>query len=386
MAAQNDLSYHYDYIISGAGCAGLSLVVHMIKSGRFNNKKILLVDKLSEKKNDRTWCFWETEPGMFEPIVYHRWEKAWFYGEDFSSLLSLQPYEYKLIRGIDFYNYCFDLIREQPNIDTRFGEVRSLTSDETGTTLYLDDVTYTCQFIFNSILFEKPLPGKNVYYLLQHFKGRVIETGRDHFDPDQAILMDFRVSQHAGTTFAYVMPFSRRRALVEYTLFTQSLLTPGEYDEGLDHYIREFLGIDAYQVTEEEFGVIPMTNHRFPSHQHHIINIGTAGGQTRPSSGYTFRFIQKQSEAIVKQMIRTGRPLPVPLTTGKRSRFYDRTLLHILHHDKVPGKKIFTDLFRKNKSRRVLRFLDDESTIGDELKIISSLPTGPFLKAAFRRN
>jgi lycopene beta-cyclase len=81
----------FDCIISGAGCAGLSLAVHMIHSGKFDNKKILIVDKEEKIKNDRTWCFWETQPGLFEDIVYKKWEKAWFHGDGFSKLMELQP-------------------------------------------------------------------------------------------------------------------------------------------------------------------------------------------------------------------------------------------------------------------------------------------------------
>ena len=61
------------------------------------------------------------------------------------------------------------------------------------------------------------------------------------------------------------------------------------------------------------------------------------------------------------------------------------TLLHILKHNKLPGDQIFTRLFKKNKPQQVLRFLDNESSIGDELQIISSLPTLPFLKAALKQ-
>ena len=83
----NQRRQEYDYIIAGTGCAGLSLAVHMIQSGRFGNKKILLVDRDEKQKNDRTWCFWETEPGLFDSIVYKRWVSAWFYGQEFSRKL-----------------------------------------------------------------------------------------------------------------------------------------------------------------------------------------------------------------------------------------------------------------------------------------------------------
>lgn len=374
---------NYEYIIAGAGCAGLSLAVHMIRSGKFNDKKILIVDKEEKIKNDRTWCFWETEPGLFEDIVYKKWDLVWFYGENFSEKLKLQPYQYKLIRGIDFYKYCFDLIRQQKNITVQFGEVQIIIGTKDETSIILNGQKFFGKYIFNSILFDKPVLKKNEYWLLQHFKGWMIETDNPVFNPSEATLMDFRVSQHYGTAFVYCMPFTVSKALVEYTMFTKDLLRPDQYDEGLKKYIEQFLKTGSYKIEEEEFGIIPMTNHRFPAHSNNIINIGTAGGQTKASSGYTFRFIQKHSAAITKQLTESEKPFAA-LSKG-RFHFYDSTLLHILHHNILPGKHIFTNLFKKNKPQQVLRFLDNESSLKDELKIISSLPAFPFLKAALQQ-
>ena len=376
---------YYDYIIAGAGCAGLSLAVHLIHSGKFSNKKILIVDKDDKQKNDRTWCFWEKKPGLFESVVFKKWEKTWFHGDKFSRLLELSPYQYKLIRGIDFYTYCFNLIKQQSNFEIRTGDIKEIRSEAGKSWIQVGDNFFFTEYIFNSIIFSKPVLKKNEYYLLQHFKGWIIKTDKPAFTPLEATLMDFRVSQQQGTTFVYVMPFSETTALVEYTLFTEKLLDPLLYDEGLKEYIKDFLKIDSYKIIEEEFGVIPMTNHKFTSVQGNIINIGTAGGQTKASSGYTFRFIQKYSARIVENLIKRNNPF-IALPGGpKKFRFYDGTLLHILKHNQLPGDKIFTQLFKKNKPLQVLRFLDNESSFSDDLKIISSLPTLPFLKAALKQ-
>lgn len=376
-------SNQYDFIIAGSGCAGLSLAVHMIQSGQFSDKKILIVDKEEKNKNDRTWCFWEKEPGLFEPVVYQKWKELWFHGEKFSKLLSLSPYEYKLIRGIDFYDHCFAIIKKQSNIDILYGEVKEIKMEGQEATLTLNEQKFSVGYIFNSILFDKPVLKKKEYYLLQHFKGWMIETDKPCFNPGEATLMDFRVSQQNGTSFVYVMPFSATKALVEYTLFSENLLEPGLYEEGLKKYIAENLPVDAYKIIETEFGVIPMTNHRFPVQEGNIINIGSAGGQTKGSSGYTFRFIQKHSAAIVQQLA-SGKK-PIWQQTKRRFHFYDSILLQILKHKKLSGEKIFSALFKKNKPRQVLRFLDNESSLSDDLKIISSLPTWPFLKAALKQ-
>lgn len=372
-----------DYIIAGAGCAGLSLAVHMIRSGAFKDKKVLLLDRDPKQANDRTWCFWHQGAEWYDPIVYKQWSQLWFYGEGYSRELCIDPYSYKMIRGIDFYNYCLQLVGGQDNFEIRQGRVEGVFSDEEGTGVLVDGEKLYAEYVFNSILFQKPSLRPNEYWLLQHFKGWIIETNTPTFDPHSAVLMDFRISQHHGAAFCYVLPFSSNRALVEYTLFTPQVLPQQEYDKGLRDYLHTFLKIDDYKVVEEEFGVIPMTNVKFPASDNRIIHIGTAGGQTKGSSGYTFTFIQKHSAAIVRGLIRSGKP--IVKKTSPRFAFYDSVLLHILHHQTLGGKEIFTDLFQKNDPRHVLKFLDNESTLAEELKIISSLPTLPFLKAALKQ-
>jgi lycopene beta-cyclase len=357
----------------------------MILSGKFNEKKILIVDKDKKEKNDRTWSFWETKPGPFEPIVYRRWKNTWFHSEDFSRLLNLEPYEYKMIRGIDFYDHCMRLIRQQPNFEVRTADIISIENEEGVAVLHLPGEKISADYIFNSILFEKPVLKKKEHYLLQHFKGWIIETSHPAFEPTEATLMDFRVSQEQGATFVYVKPFSGTQGLVEYTLFSEKLLAPAEYEEGLKQYIQRFITKEPYTIKEEETGIIPMTNYKFPAVNGRIIYIGTAGGQTKASSGYTFNFIQKHSARIVNSLIKKKNPFIANSTGGRRFRFYDGTLLSILKKQQPSGAEVFTRLFKKNKPQRVLRFLDNESSFIDELKIISSLPTGPFMKAALRQ-
>ncbi|MET0464761.1 MAG: lycopene cyclase family protein [Chitinophagaceae bacterium] len=373
----------YDFVIAGAGCAGLSLLLRMLKSEKFTDKKILLIDRDQVKTNDRTWCFWEQSPGFFEQLVYREWSNLDFFGEGFSATLDVSPYQYKMIRGVDFYAYCFGEIAKYPQVDRVFGEVKNISSKEGEVILHIDDREFRPgnPIVFNSLLKEKK--SKNDIVLLQHFKGWVIEVDRPAFDPRQATLMDFRVDQQHGTSFVYVLPFTEHAALVEYTLFTPALLKEEQYDEGLKNYINEYLNISTFRVKEQEFGIIPMSNRKHQFYNEGIYNIGTAGGQTKASTGYTFRFIQKQSEQIVQALI-DGCPLSSIPKSPSRFRFYDNTLLHILYHDQLPGKQIFSTLFRKNDPRRVLRFLDNESTLADEWKITSSLPTWPFLKAAIK--
>jgi len=360
--------------------------MRMMRSGKFRDKKILLIDREPKTKNDRTWCFWETGAGFFEEVVCKKWDTISFFSDDYSSSFSIAPYRYKMIRGIDFYEYCFNEIGRHRNVEMVYGDVKGWKYEKEAIILQIDDKSFRLfdsgTHVFNSI-YAPSKPGKKSIRLLQHFKGWLIETTAPFFNAGQATIMDFRVRQTHGTSFAYVLPLGKTIALIEYTLLTKELLRCEQYDEELDNYITNVLDIDNYSIKEEEFGVIPMTNEklRFSGQGWQI---GTAGGQTKASSGYTFQFIQKQSQQITDYLV-AGKSLNDLPEIPRRFRFYDNTLLHILYHNKLKSDKIFSDLFRKNEPQQVLRFLDNESSVRDELKIISSLPTWPFLKAAWNQ-
>jgi lycopene beta-cyclase len=371
----------YDYIITGGGCAGLSLVMRMLKSDALKNKRILLVEQEAKKSNDRTWCYWEKGEGSFEDIVFKKWDHAWFHADEYSSLKTLAPYQYKMIRGIDFYNHCYDAIKIDDRVNVVNEKVVSIENGATGVVVQTEFGQYHGKYVFNSILFQQPEKQANRIYLLQHFKGWIIETEQPVFKPAEATLMDFRVDQTHGTAFVYVMPFSKTKALVEYTLFTPSLLDDGEYDNTLKQYVENQLSIKNYTVLEKEFGVIPMTDHKFPEREGNIIYLGTAGGKTKPSSGYTYRFIQKHVEALVSRLEVKGDPFISSKPFEKRFLLYDRILLNILSKRTLEGKDIFSMLFKRNKINRLFSFLDNESSMLEELYLMNTLPQWPFIKS-----
>ena len=116
---------HYDYIISGSGAAGLSLLMRLMQHKAFDSKNILLVDKAPKDQNDHTWCFWEKQPGLFEPVVHHKWQQVHFFSSHYSGLIDLSPYHYKMIRSIDFYNYVLQEAGRRPNITFKYGNVEA---------------------------------------------------------------------------------------------------------------------------------------------------------------------------------------------------------------------------------------------------------------------
>ncbi len=378
---------HYDYIITGAGLAGLSLLMRMMQHPFFDTAQILVIDAAQKNTNDRTWCFWEKENDIFEPIVIKKWDHVSFIAPSYTNELNLSPVTYKMIRGIDLYSYVLEKAATKNNISFCTERVLAVHSDNDGAKVVLENQTLTASKIFNSILFEPAnvLAQKaSDYFLWQHFKGFEIKTATPVFNDAVATLMDFTVDQVDGTTFMYVMPTSPTTALVEYTLFTPNILEEEKYDKAITEYIQKTYGSIDYEVTHHEFGQIPMTNYSFVEGAGNLINIGVAGGQVKGSSGYAFHFIQEKTKTIVTDLVAGKNPLRARTFTQKKFQLYDSVLLRVLQDQKLDGATIFTAIFSNNPPDRVFRFLNNESSLLDDLHIMSSVPTRIFLPTAIQ--
>jgi lycopene beta-cyclase len=372
----------YDYIILGAGAAGMSLAVRLIDHGLLNQKKLLIIDKDDKKTNDRTWCFWEKNIGYFESLVHHRWDNLIFSDTQGSIPLNLAGYQYKMIRGIDFYNHVKEKIKVDPNIHWLKGTIEKINVSNKSAIIELDNGTISSNtaVVFNT-LYTPPSFTEAPLQLLQHFKGWIIETESPHFDPNKAHFMDFSISQEHGTTFVYTLPIATNKALIEYTLFTEELLPADTYDQALRSYIEEQLQILDYKITETEFGIIPMNNKRYPFYAEGMYHLGTAGGQTKASTGYTFQNIQERCDAIISHLKRGLSLQDIPEKSTK-FHFYDTILLHLLQKGVPSGHDIFSRLFRKNKAAVLFKFLDEKTSIWEEIGIFKTLQVKEFMKAA----
>lgn len=359
--------------------------MRMMDHPYFDAAQILVIDAAKKNTNDRTWCFWEKESDIFESIVCKKWNHVSFISPAYTSKMDLTPYAYKMIRGIDLYNCVLEKAAQKTNISFCTERVLSVQSTQDSARVELENQTLTATKVFNSILFEPAnvLAHKaSDYFLWQHFKGFEIKTEAPVFNDAVATLMDFTVHQSSGTTFMYVMPTSTTTALVEYTLFTENLLADKAYTEAITAYIQKTYGHIQYTITHQEFGQIPMTNFSFSGGAGNVINMGVAGGQVKGSSGYAFHFIQEKTKAIVADIVASKNPLRTQSFSQKKFGLYDAVLLRVLQDKKLDGASIFTAIFSKNPPTRVFRFLNNESSLLDDLHIMASVPSRIFLPAA----
>jgi lycopene beta-cyclase len=398
----------YDYILSGGGLAGLSLAYHLINSP-LRDRSILIVDKDTKQQNDRTWCFWEEQPTLFDEIAYRVWHRLRFVGDDFTREFDLAPYRYQMIRGLDFYEFTREKLSQCSNVTFVRGNIDRVDDGTDRATVIVDGKSFSGSWVFDSTLpaslrgsiptgvealagnnertenrLKPPVHNGKYHHLNQHFRGWEIETDRPVFNPQLPTLFDFRTQQQGHMRFVYTLPFAENRALLEYTLFSSHLLTSEEYDAGLKTYIEDVLGIKDYHLHHVEAGVIPMTDHPFPRQLgQRAMSIGTKGGRVKPSTGYAFLRIQRDSAAIVQSLIEHGQPFDIPARRG-RFGLHDSILLNIMTHHPDDLKPIFTIMFKHNPIQRIFHFLDETATLSEEARFIASLPPWRFLQALFR--
>ena len=368
------VSNHYDFVMAGAGAAGRSLAWHLLDHPAMRDKRILLADKDAKQRDDRTWCFWSDGKGPFDHLVSKQWRYAKVLDFKRQLTLDLDPFRYSLIRSIDFYDATNARFKEATNVDQVIGEIE----DVSPASISVEGKTYQAGQLFDSRFDPSMLQaGKHKHLLWQHFKGIEIDTEEDTFDPEVIHLMDFRVAQEGEVRFVYVLPTTARKALVEFTVFGPDIWTEEAYDSAITDYLNTHWQLTNWKVAHHEIGAIPMTDLLPLSAPKGIRLIGTPAGWVKSSTGYAFRNIQRQCQGLANELLAGS----APLKSAGRRHFYDRILLHVLNKQDYPGDQVFMDLFAKHPPARVLRFLDEQTRVGEEAQIILKSAPGPFLKA-----
>lgn len=376
-------SSHFDYIIIGNGLAGLQLALELSTDSFFDDKQIALIDPSDKSTNDKTWSFWETAASQWDSLATKQWSKAKVLTSSKSITLDLNPYGYKTVKAIDFYNFAKQKLEQKNNFKFIIDEVVQVR-DDNHVVVKTCNNDYTADHVFDSRLpseFKKK-KSKSIS-IIQHFKGWIITSQNATFDDETITMMDYRLKDGEQTTFMYVLPFSKTEALVEFTYFTENLVDESVYDEHIALYIKDFLGLDTYNIVETEMGQIPMTNFAFDKYNTETITkIGTAGGWVKPSSGYSFKHTEKKIKIIISN-IKSGRK-PSANLFQRKYKFYDKIFLKVLKDENHKGEWIFERFYEKNSVQTMFRFLDEESTLFEELKIMASLFSWSFIRALIK--
>ncbi|MEU1125263.1 lycopene cyclase family protein [Streptomyces sp. NPDC005899] len=378
---------HADVVVVGAGAAGLSLAHRLCAEPHTTAPSVLLVDPPPGRLRPppRTWCFWEPPGGEYDSVLSASWRRLRVRDATGGATVA-EPgrLRYKMLRSDAFESLVHARLDTAPNLRRIEATVDTVRDTRDGAEVLAHDargkaIVLRARWVFDSRPPRWLPPARTT--LLQHFTGWFVRTARPVFDPGVADLMDFRTPQPAhGLSFGYVLPLGTDEALVEYTEFSRAVLSPEEYERALRHYTADVLRLGAFTVSAVEHGVIPMTDGHFPHRAgRSVFRVGTAGGATRPSTGYTFAAVQRQSRSVAAQL-REGRPLRVPPPYGAWPRAMDAVLLRALDTGRVKGADFFPGLFRRVPAERLLRFLDGSSRVREDLLVGVRTPVLPMLR------
>ncbi|WP_433500761.1 lycopene cyclase family protein [Sphaerimonospora sp. CA-214678] len=374
-------------VIVGAGAAGLSLAYRLAApppGGRPLDVTLVDAPPGRLRPPERTWCFWEEPGGEYDDVLTASWERLRVRGPDGERLSGrIDPLRYKMLRSGPFEQLVLKRAPGVPRLEAVVEAIIDLPGgvEVRGTTAGGGRLRLRGRWAFDSRPPRALPPARTT--LLQHFRGWFVRTTRPVFDPAVAELMDFRTPQPAtGLSFGYVLPLGEYEALVEYTEFSPTVLDDAGYERALRHYTGEVLGLPRFAVTAAEGGVIPMSDGRFPRRVGaSVFRIGAAGGATRPSTGYTFAAVQRQTRAVALALGEGRCPAPPPVHSA-RARAMDAVLLRALAGGRVDGAGFFTRLFREVPMERLLRFLDGGTGVREDVAIGLHTPVLPMLRTA----
>ncbi|MGW5852152.1 lycopene cyclase family protein [Streptomyces sp. NPDC055254] len=384
------MSWDADVTVVGAGAAGLSLAVELSepRPGAGPAPRVVVVEAPPGplRSPSRTWCYWEAGAGPYDGLLSASWDRLRVYGPDGEVAdRPLGPLRYKMLRSDRFEAAMAERL-DAYGVEVRRTAVESVHDAGAAALVRGRGASGAPSVLRSGLVFDsrppRQLPAARTT-LLQHFTGWFVRAPAPAFDPGAATLMDFRVPQPPrGLAFGYVLPLSRYEALVEYTEFSPAVLDDAAYERALRHYCATALGLGDYTVGGREQGVIPMSDGRFPRRAgRRVFLIGAAGGATRPSTGYTFAAIQRQSRHLAGA-VRAGRsPARVPAVHGRRARAMDAVLLRALDTGRVAGGPFFAHLFSSVPAERVLRFLDGATSPWEDLGIGLRTPVVPMLRS-----
>jgi lycopene beta-cyclase len=371
----------YFYVIIGGGLAGLQLARQLSRDIFFKGKKIAVIDK-DFQLPQKTWCFWEKGPGQWDDLVSNSWNKAEFITSHIHETLDLEPYSYKRIEAAKFQKQLREEISESGDIifiEDEIEEIDPVTMKAHG-----KKRNYTATHFFDSRLDPMYLNNEKHSLVFQHFKGWEIETENPVFSPEVITMMDYRLAYPEATAFTYVLPFSEKKALIEYTFFTPFLTEEETYDQKLGEYLRDILKVKEYKISSTEAGVIPMTDYPFEkANTRKITKIGTGGGWVKASTGYSFKNTEKRVSKIIDNL--KSSKMPGEGLINKKFRKYDSIFLDVLARNNQKGEEIFTKFYTKNSPQDIFRYLDEETEFSEDLKIMFSLYSFDFIKSFFRK-
>ena len=388
-----------EIVIIGGGSAGLALAYHYALQDH-KDRDITILESRATYRDDRTWCFWDFDelvPSL-RPIIRQKWNR-WSFSHDTETVVQRSTvHPYCSISAGNYYDIVLNSIAAEKNIaliadchvlhasmknndhvlSTTKGEITCKHIIDTRPPVfgYAYSQTSSCQ----APLPEK-IPGTPLY---QIFFGIEVTVEKDIFDPATVQLMADMTHDEHGLQFMYVLPFSAKQALIEYTCFTSLLFTPEKLRQKCLQKVQQMVQEAPYQIVREEGAFLPLGLPKREGGKQNWIYAGIPGGSLRKSTGYAFIRTQRWAKRCAAALVKGDKPIPMHCDTTLRE-YLDNIFLQVMETYPELSTEIFMTMGKHLSADTFARFMMEKSTLRDYVRVISAMPAAPFLNQALKR-
>ena len=263
--------------------------------------------------------------------------------------------------------------------------VQNILGGDTPVVVTSDGAVIPAGWVFDA---RPPVQGHNKC-LVQQFLGYEVRAGHDVFDPTTVELMHFQASA-AGLHFFYVLPYTKRNALVESTWISLPSHKP-DFETELRRFIATLTDSAAYEVVYQEKGSLSLSpGPRATAAQvaSHVASLGRGAGTLRASTGYAFletlAHTQQLTASLRQHMAKGDLPhwLPPVFTRPALDEWMDTVFLGVLARDWNEGAGYFMQLFERVDADTLVAFLSGTANWRQRICVARALPALPFAAQA----
>ncbi len=362
----------YDIIIVGGGCAGLSLAMRLAKLGE-DCPRVAIIERRDSYVHDRTWSYWATESAQLTHLAKSDWKKVLVGVAEKRVMVNCDNTPYQSIHSDAFYQSALRKISKNKRIHLFLGEsVQAIYKKNNLWQVNVQNESVSAPQVIDTRPHKRP--NDDAPILWQSFSGVEVKCGQEVFNDKIATLMDFTEGTSGEIGFLYLLPYSPTCALIEATVFAKQAKAPSELAVMLDGLIKKSVGSVAYEITYREHFVIPMglAEHREGNDPSYVM-VGLESGGARASTGYVFQRIQRWADKALSE-IKKGKLVSGHKRDDWMIRKMDKIFLRVLERYPERGAEIFVKLFSMRDTGSVIRFMNDEPTLSDILRIMCALP------------
>lgn len=382
-----DAEFDCDLVIIGAGLAGLSLVCWLLELSRQTGQSlptVQLLEPRTDYSNDRTWCFWDTEPNPFSHLISHRWSH-WQVNKDRQVVSQFsEQAPYVMLPSGDLYQYALACIESCPEFSLQQG-TSVVGIVESAESVLIS--TSTQRLRARAVVDTRPPEMGRINErtgFWQVFSGYEIHCPGHGYDTQRARLMDFQPCE-GHVRFVYLLPLDQDNLLAEWTEFH-----PGGQLPDCTAKLEEWLarrGLRYCEVKRTESAALPMMPLSSESQQGRLIRAGVGAGWMRAATGYHFATCQRASAVLAAKIFEAAASdnwsLGPPTVRKPWLDWMDKVFLRALHRYPEAAPEWFLALFRATSAQQMARFMNDEPRWCDAVTIANALPKWPFLRAIF---